>query len=334
MTCHLWKFQDIRQEIDQYFRIREKRGKMKYVNDKTWEKVQTYLPPENRLSPENLPDEEFIQIGKLNIHIDHYRVNAPKATVVIFHGVGGNGRLLSFIAIPLKRQGYEIICPDLPLYGCTDYSGTISYQSWVDYGTEISRYYQKSDIPLFVFGLSAGGMLAYQVAGELNSVNGVIATCLLDQRDSVVTKKTAGNPLVAIMGKPFLKLFHKPLAEMKLPMKAVCNMQAIVNNKALADLLMRDKRSAGAKVSVEFLFSMLNPQIKVEAAKFDKCPLLLVHPQNDHWTDVSLSQLFFDKLHCDKELKMLNGAGHFPIETEGLRQLECYCAAFIQKYSE
>lgn len=304
-----------------------------YSNDKTWRKVQAFLPYENRLLSENLPDEVFLQAGNAKIHIDYYPFETPKATIIIFHGVGGNGRLLSFIAVPLNRQGYEIICPDLPLYGYTDYAGAISYHHWVEYGAEIAKQFRKPDVPLFLFGLSAGGMLAYQVACEMDSVNGVMATCFLDQRNAAVTKKTTSNPLTAMVGKPFLKLLHKPLGAMKLPMKAVCNMGAIVNNQELAELLMVDKRSSGANVSVEFLYSMLNPKIKIEASKFDKCPVLLVHPQRDNWTDLSLSQLFFDQLRCEKELKLLDGAGHFPIEPEGLQQLERYCADFMHRYS-
>ncbi|MBO5620452.1 MAG: hypothetical protein J5959_02340 [Butyrivibrio sp.] len=51
--------------------------------------------------------------------------------MVLFHGVGGNGRLLEFIALPLWRSGYEVICPDLPLYGLTAYKGKVSYPDWI-----------------------------------------------------------------------------------------------------------------------------------------------------------------------------------------------------------
>ncbi|WMJ78692.1 MULTISPECIES: alpha/beta hydrolase [unclassified Sedimentibacter] len=304
-----------------------------YNNDNTWREMQSFLPVENRLTSKNMPDEYYYKIDNINLHIDHYRTDKPKATIVIFHGVGGNGRLLSFIAVPLSQQGYEVICPDLPLYGYTKYNGEISYQTWVDCGTEIVSHFRKNNIPLFVFGLSAGGMLAYQVACRCCKLNGIIATCLLDQRIPLVTQKTAISPLVAKLSKPFLKLLNQPLAKVKLPMKAVSNMKAIVNNRELAKLLMADNRSSGTKVSIAFLYTMLNPQIEIEANQFHKCPLLLVHPENDRWTDISLSRLFFNKLSCKKELIMLDGAGHFPIETEGCKNLEIACIRFIEKYS-
>lgn len=305
-----------------------------YQNDNTWGKVQPFLPVENRLTSKNMPDEYYYKVGNIDMHIDHYKADEPKATIVIFHGVGGNGRLLSFIAAPLSQYGYEVICPDLPLYGYTKYDGTISYQMWVDCATEIVHHFHKSNIPLFVFGLSAGGMLAYQVACKCSEVKGIIATCLLDQRIPIVTQKTAINPLVAILSKPFLKLFNRPLAKVKVPMKAVGNMKAIVNDLDLAKLLMLDNRSSGTKVSIAFLYSMLNPNIEIEASQFYQCPVLLVHPEDDHWTDISLSRMFFDRLNCEKELVMLAGAGHFPIEPKGCKQLEIACSRFINRIIE
>lgn len=250
---------------------------------------------------------------------------------LIYHGVGGNGRLLSFIAKPLHKAGYGVICPDLPLYGHTVCNEKITYIDWIECGVAIAEKYRKENKPLYLFGLSAGGMLAYQISCRLDSVSGLIITCLLDQRISSVTKETASNSIIAVLGKPFLKITHNVIGRVKLPMKMVCNMKAIVNNKALAKLLMSDPISADGKVTLDFLYGMLNPNIEIEADNYKKCPVLLVHPEKDYWTDVSLSRLFFDKIQAAKELKLLQGAGHFPIEEKGLKQLEEYCVAFMNK---
>ena len=88
------------------------------------------------------------------------------------------------------KQGYEVICPDLPLYGMTEYYGKVVYQDWVDCAAEIVMYYQAREIrPTFLFGLSTGGILAYQTASGLPEIQGVIATCLLDQREPLVREK-------------------------------------------------------------------------------------------------------------------------------------------------
>ena len=183
---------------------------MYYGKDGYWKKVQEYLPEENRLTGGWRPDEYFVGIGRFGIHIDHYRVKEPKARVILFHGVGGNGRLLSLIAVPLMKQGYEVICPDLPLYGMTEYYGKVVYQDWVDCAAEIVMYYQAREIrPTFLFGLSAGGILAYQTASGLPEIQGVIATCLLDQREPLVRKSVVSSGWMAEHG---LRLISKASA--------------------------------------------------------------------------------------------------------------------------
>ncbi|HSM23651.1 MAG TPA: hypothetical protein VK856_02180 [Anaerolineaceae bacterium] len=52
------------------------------------------------------------------IRFDEYKAKYNSDTsIVIFHGVRGNGRLLSFIAVPLVKAGYNAIVPDLHVYG-------------------------------------------------------------------------------------------------------------------------------------------------------------------------------------------------------------------------
>ena len=284
-----------------------------YENDTIWRQIQEYLPVKNRIDDNNVPKEEWLETGNKQIHIDHYICNDAKGIVVIYHGVGGNGRLLSFIAVPLHKAGYDVICPDLPLYGHTVCSGKITYSDWIECGTSIAEKYRQDDKPMYLFGLSAGGMLAYQISCRMEKINGLMLTCLLDQRISRVTKETASSSMMAVLGKPLLKISHRLIGGVKLPMKMVCNMKAIVNNEALAELLMNDPISSGTKVTLEFLHGMLNPSIEIEANDYKKCPVLLVHPERDYWTDISLSRLFFDKIQAPKELKLLQGAGHFPI---------------------
>ena len=303
-----------------------------YESDKSWRRLQRYLPKRNRLTRSSLPAEEYITVGNFRVHADHYLPAKPLAQVLIIHGVGGNGRLLSFIAVPLYRLGYEVICPDLPLYGLTTYGRTtVSYKDWETVAEQVAGYYRTAGLPLFLFGLSAGGLLAYETACRVDNARGLIATCLLDQRIPEVTRATANNPVTAIAGKPFLKAVHKLIGNLKLPMKSVCNMDAIVNNEAVRDILVHDRLASGASVTLEFLYGMLKPELTIEPEVFDKCPVLFTQPEKDRWTEEKLSRLFFDKLPVNKERVLLPGAGHFPIEEEGLLALEKSCDEFMQK---
>ncbi len=303
-----------------------------YKSDIVWKKVQSYLPPQNRLHTDMEPEERFIQLSDGNrIHVDIYAPSNAKATIILLHGVGGNGRLLSFLAVPFYKSGYQVICPDLPLYGYSEYSDTVTYDTWVRDALEVTELYSKEGLPMFLFGLSAGGMLAYQVACEASSIHGVLVTCILDQRQRSVTEATSSNPLLVRFALPVVAQIRKLFPNIQIPMKWVANMKAIVNNKELAKILMADTKSSGAKITLTFLYTMLHPEIAIEPSGFEH-PFILLHPENDHWTDISLSRLFYDKLGCEKEIHLLTGAGHFPIEEDGLNILIQKSIAFIEKY--
>ena len=176
-------------------------------------------------------------------------------------------------------------------------------------------------------------MLAYQIANECEQISGILVSCILDRRDIEVTKQTATSPSIATIGKPLMGISQKFIGGLKVPMKMIGNMKAIANNERLATLLMSDKKSSGVSVPIHLVYSMLTPVIKVEPEQFYACPFLLVHPGDDRWTDISLSRKFYDRLACEKEAVILEGAGHFPIEELGLRQMEDACVRFLNRYA-
>jgi hypothetical protein len=55
----------------------------------------------------------------------------------------------------------------------------------------------------------------------------------------------------------------------------------------------------------------------------------MVHPQADRWTDVVVSDGFFDLLSVIKRRVILQGAGHFPVERPGVEQMDLAIANFV-----
>jgi alpha-beta hydrolase superfamily lysophospholipase len=189
---------------------------------------------------------------------------------------------------------------------------------------------KKDNRPIFIFGLSAGGMLAYHAAAISQSVKGVIATNLLDQRNQKVRDYSSGNMVLSRVGIPILKIISRLNGSFMLPMKAVANMKAIVNNIKMLRILLHDKTASGTKVPVRFITSLIEAKPAIEPEMFD-LPLLLVHPEVDEWTPVFISEIFFSRIKGKKELKILNNAGHFPIEKPGIDQLPKYVQDFINQ---
>ena len=116
---------------------------------------------------------------------------------------------------------------------------------------------------------------------------------------------------------------------MRLPMRLTSKMSALVNDRAALRTCLKDRTSAGNSATIAFLDSYLNYAPAVEPEDFDVCPILLTQPAADRWTPVHLSELFLGRVgRVPVTTVMLDGAGHYPIEDTGLRQMVDAIAAF------
>lgn len=105
--------------------------------------------------------------------------------IILFHGVGTNGRQMSMIlGGTLAKNGYEVIAIDMPLYGVTEVNKNmlITYNDWVQLGSDYIDYeLSKDNRPIILYGLSAGGMETYQIACKNKKVKGIIGMTFLWQ---------------------------------------------------------------------------------------------------------------------------------------------------------
>lgn len=303
-----------------------------YSSDNAWKDLQPLLPDKNQIDSASMPLEKYVNINNMEIHIDEYD-NDSAVTVIIFHGVGGNGRLLSFFAVPLVKAGYNVLCPDLPGYGFSKYSKSVTYLDWINVGSKIVENELSKSKKVFIIGLSAGGMLAYNVACRHQNILGLIVTNILDNREEEVRIYSAKNKFQAKYGIRLLSILPTFLRSFKIPIRKVTNMDALVNNKEILNVLLKDKHGAGSSISIDFLLSMMKNIPLIEPNQFKKVPVLMIHPGNDLWTPVKLSEIFFNKIASNKRKVILENAGHFPIEEPGLTQMEKQIDHFIKELS-
>ena len=297
-----------------------------------WDEIPKLYPVKSQINETIKPEEIYWEWKNNKIHLDYYPNSQSKVKIILLHGVGGNGRLLSFIAVPLARSGFEVIAPDLPGYGLSQIKGIASYEDWVQMVSDlIDKELNKDDREIFLFGLSAGGMLAYHSASKSKKAAGIIATNLLDQRLQEVRDGSAHNKIVSRIGTPLLRLLAKINDKIKLPMKAITKMKAIVNDKRILELLLKDKSSSGTSVALKLIISILDAKYEIQPEDFDLCPVLLIHTGNDKWTPIRLSKIFYDRLKVSKKLSIIKGAGHFPIESEAIEQIEKEVIDFINE---
>jgi len=312
---------------------------MSYAQQPAWREIQDYLPKSFRLIEETLPTEEWWSHRGHRIHLDTYRNPEAPAKVILFHGVGTNGRQMSTIlGRPLAERGYETVAIDMPTYGVTEVAPTtlVTYDDWVQIGSDlIDAELAKDDRPIVLYGLSAGGMETYHVAALNGKVAGIVGMTFLDQRSLSVRVATAFDPVSGLVGAGLMKaLARTPLRRVRLPMRLVSKMRALVNDRAAQRACYADPTSAGNKATVAFLDSYMNYQPVTEPEDFDLCPVLLTQPAADRWTPLRLSEPFLSRIRKVPVAKvMLDNGGHYPIEQPALDQMVTAISSFVGKVS-
>lgn len=298
-----------------------------YAQQESWQRIQGFLPVEFQLKPAQLPQEEWWSWNGHRVHLDCYRNARAPLKVILFHGVGTNGRQMSTIlGAPLARRGFETIAIDMPEYGLTEVrrGKPIRYDDWVQAGSDlIDAELARDNRPIVLYGLSAGGMETYHVAAKSGKVKGIVGMTFLDQRLQQVRDETAYNRFMSRVGGPLATLAARtPLAGLRMPMAAASKMHALVNDPAALKACMADKTSAGKWVTLRFLASYTGYRPLVEPEDFDVCPILLTQPAQDRWTPLHLSQLFLQRIRrVPVKVTMLENAGHYPLEQPGLQQM-------------
>ncbi|MGZ0153504.1 alpha/beta hydrolase [Kribbella sp. WER1] len=305
-----------------------------YTEQTAWRAIQEFLPAGYRLTPDSEPAEEWWQHRGHRIHLDTYRNAAAPVKVILFHGVGTNGRqMTTILGRPLAEHGYEAIAVDMPTYGVSEVAdgAVVTYDDWVRIGSDlVDAELAKDDRPIVLYGLSAGGMETYHVAALNKKVAGIVGMTFLDQRSLRVRVETAFDPLTGLVGAPLMKALAKtPVRGLRVPMRWVSKMRALVNDQDAKRVTYADPTSAGNNVTIAFLDSYLNYQPVTEPEDFDVCPVLLTQPSADRWSPLHLSTPFLSRItQVPVTTTLLTNAGHYPLEQPGLDQMVTAIAAF------
>jgi alpha-beta hydrolase superfamily lysophospholipase len=307
-----------------------------YADQPHWRRYQPHFPESMRCTPATTPREEYWRWRGLDVHIDHMGPAKAPLKIVVLHGAGAYGRVMAPAAVLAQRYGYTTITPDLPGYGLTRVPRReMTYPLWIDCVCDLVRAEHARDAtPIALFGVSLGGLLAYQVAARLqHEIVGVVATTLADPRERAVRKGFARHPLLGTFGLWLLEHLAAITDGLPLPMALMSRMHLISNKPALSALVKSDRLGGGSWVPARFLRTLMTTAPAVEPEQFTACPILLAHPGADRMTDIALSRRFFDRLAAPKRMVVLDGASHMPTEHPGVDQLEAAVAEFLSDVS-
>jgi alpha-beta hydrolase superfamily lysophospholipase len=277
-----------------------------------------------RCTPETTPREEWWRWEGIDVHLDRLAVPASKIKVIVLHGAGAYGRVMAPAAVLARKHGWETVSPDLPGYGLTRVDAArLDYGLWVEcVSALIDAEIARDGRPVVLFGVSLGGLLAYQAAARSRRVVGLVATTLADPREREVRRGFARTEALGTAGLWLLEALGPLTDGLPLPMRFMSRMNRISNTPALAALCAGDRLGGGNWVPARFLRTLTSTAPDIEPEDFRVCPVLLAHPGADRMTDIALSRRFFDRLAAPKRMVVLEGASHMPTEQPGVDQLE------------
>jgi alpha-beta hydrolase superfamily lysophospholipase len=304
-----------------------------YNDFKSWKEFQEYFPEKAQIKPGQEPQEEYWNWKEYNVHIDRYipENKVEKIKVILVHGGGANGRLMFPIGVVLRENGYECVSADLPGFGLTEVRKPNSYDTWIELiEALVEKERRIDDRKIVLCGISLGGMLSYHVACRSDGVSGIIVSALADTSRSEVQQQLAKNRLVAMLGLNLTNKMGTVLDGVKIPIRSTTKMWAMANNEEFVKKLERDKVGSGGKVYIKFLRTLFQAKPELEPELYKGPPLLFVQPDKDHILPWWVSEPFYNRLACPKQVVILEGCGHIPMEEPGITQLEEAALEFLK----
>ncbi|TQM06371.1 alpha-beta hydrolase superfamily lysophospholipase [Pseudonocardia kunmingensis] len=282
------------------------------------------LPADLRSVPLPRRASTWWRHGDTDVHVERIGDPSARRRAVLLHGAGGHAAAMWPFAALAARRGIHVVVPDLPGYGRTRVPGpgAVRYPDWVALACDLLRAEREAhDGPLLLVGASLGGMVAYDAGTRTGAADALLVTCLPDPRDPLMRRHLTRFPRLSGAARPALRVLAGPLADVAVPVRWLTNMRAIGNDPELVDLVVRDERGGGGRVPLGFLRSFLDSAPAVEPEDATAPRVVLAHPACDRWTPTAMSLRFFDRIAAPKELVLLEGAGHFPVEAPGVHQL-------------
>lgn len=269
--------------------------------------------------------------GRVRMMLDRYPEPTSPLTVIILHGAGAHSLWFANDALALQQAGYEVLVPNLPGYGPLKAKAhEVDHAHWEHcVAALVTQEAERSGRPCVLIGCSLGGFLAYQVACRCDQVVGLVATLLGNPQLAEVRRAYGRFPWLSHPLVTACLPFFSRVLPVSLPVRWLANMPKISNDPALTRRLIADPLGGGRWLPLRFIASLLDARPRIAPAQFDRCPVLVVHPEQDRWTVPALSHLMFDLLPVRKAFVLLPDCGHFPVEPSGVAVMQAAILAFL-----
>ncbi|MDD4826957.1 MAG: lysophospholipase [Mesotoga sp.] len=228
-----------------------------------------------------------------------------KANVVICHGIGEHSGRYDGFASYLNRRGFGVFAGDFAGHGMQ--AGTRGFiKSFDDFTSAVKELADgvkkvQSDLPVFLFGHSMGGLIAARVVEEYPNTFKAVALSaphLFSAKDSV--KKLL--PLISVIRRIAPKATFSSSSRFT-PSDLSHNERAV--QRYIEDPYVHDRVSPNLFFGLEESIEMA----MANAAKI-KVPVLIVYGSADRVVDPVGAQELYEKIETEKKILEILGGKH------------------------
>jgi acylglycerol lipase len=246
----------------------------------------------------------FKGVGGLNIFVRSWRPEgrAPRALVVISHGVNSHGGYYEWTAEQLVTAGFSVYAIDHRGRGKSE--GERFYVETVaDYVADLKTLIDlakshEPGLPAFLLGHSAGGVIACSYALDHQAdIAGLICESFAFQVYAPDLALAAVKGLTHIV--PHAHVLKLPIEEFS-------------RDKAAVEAMQADPLIAGEVQPIATVAALVRADERLEREfPLIKLPVFILHSTTDKVTKPSGSQMFYDRAGSqDKTLRLYEGHAH------------------------
>lgn len=236
-------------------------------------------------------DEKFLTSDKSELFARHWESDNPKSGLIFIHGFAEHSGRYDKLAFELTKSGISCFSFDLPGHGKSQ--GKRGYIKDFDlYYNSISIFIEliqnrNRGLPLFLFGHSLGGLLAFRFVQKLQpkAISGVILS----------------SPLFGLaLSIPKIKKIMLPAMKFIIP-------KLTLNNEIDPTLLSHDQHIVKDYIndplvhrcaSAPFFYNLLDEMGKaLQKAPMWQYPILLQHAGEDKIVDISATEKVCSVIH-------------------------------------
>lgn len=223
-------------------------------------------------------------------------VNDSNKWVIVLHGYGANGRLMYYVAKRFYKKGYNVLLPDLRAHGLS--GGKYVGMGWQD-RLDLIQWIKKviktdKNSKIVLYGVSMGATTSLMASGEKlpKNVKCIISDCAFTSAYEVFKHQLKKSKKVPVI--PFLPI-----------MNIICK---IKNGYSLKEAST------------------------IKQIKKNKLPIFFIHGATDDFVPTYMVFDLYKQANCEKELMVVNNAGHIVSEMVERKIYWRRIALFLDKY--